>query len=517
MGRTSQSQRWFATALLLFLILVPAVVPDNQDQLEERQYLYDQHAGVVIEYMPSADVKNPLRPDFLYSPNNGPRIVEFYAPWCPHCQDFRNHFVQFAKQMRRAAILVGVDDLEVHAISCEVHRTICKDWEIVGFPQLRLFRAGETNYTKAIYYKINPNQVMRNLGIKAEVGNKPQWKPSLDEKFAQKNADEKTAKKDAKNANLRKRAPPAYKRTQEDLYKDAHLSFHFALRNGIYMVNGPLSIKARHAFEDWLNLLHRVFPTTSNMNLLVSALLGDFENVVQGEERLLQVVSKFPAPTKRWTEACRHGRPGAGYTCGLWDLFHVITIAVTEWNQLSLVDTSMAIGVEDVAVTIRNYVENFFGCEVCRENFLAGFDSCAHNRCQRLNNNGTSVVEWKELPMWLFETHNSVNVRLLKEKAEREELPTPTAQDEINKQWPARDVCPDCWRGDGGWVENRVFEHLKIEYWYVTPVYVLCGRLCLCSLFRMLFVCLCFWKADAYLESSKRVFYRREFVNDTKK
>lgn len=24
------------------------------------------------------------RPDFLYSPETGPRVVEFYAPWCPH-------------------------------------------------------------------------------------------------------------------------------------------------------------------------------------------------------------------------------------------------------------------------------------------------------------------------------------------------------------------------------------------------------------------------------------------------
>jgi thiol-disulfide isomerase/thioredoxin len=493
MGRTRQSQRWCVTALLLFLILVPGVVPDNQDELEEEeelQYLYEKNAGVIIEYMPSPSTGDPVRPDFLYSPINGPRIVEFYAPWCPHCQDFRNHFVQFAQQMTRAAHSVGVDDLEVHAISCEVHRTICKNWEIVGFPQLRLFKAGETNYTKAIYYKINPNHVMQNLGIEVEVGNKPRWKPTLDETTAQKKEDEKAAKK----ANLRKPYvdPPGNKRTQEEIYSDAHLSFHFALRNGIYMVNGPLSMKARNAFEDWLNLLHRVFPTTSNMNSLVSALLDDFENVVQGEERLLQVVSKFPPSARRWTEACRHGRKGAGYTCGLWELFHVITIAVTEWNQLSLEDMSLAIGVEDVAVTIRNYVENFFGCEVCRENFLAGFDSCAHNRCQRLNNNGTSMAEWKELPMWLFETHNSVNVRLLKEKAEREEWPTPTAQDEIDKQWPARVACPRCWRGwrgDGGLVYSTVFEHLKLEYWYVTPVYVLCGSLCLCSLYRM-FVCI---------------------------
>jgi hypothetical protein len=51
-----------------------------------------------------------------------------------------------------------------------------------------------------------------------------------------------------------------------------------------------------------------------------------------------------------------------------------------------------------------------------------------------------------------------------------------------------------------------VFEHLKLEYWYVTPVYVLCGSLCLCSLFRMLFVCLCPGRPMHILNRQKEFF-----------
>jgi hypothetical protein len=72
----------------------------------------------------------------------------------------------------------------------------------------------------------------------------------------------------------------------------------------------------------------------------------------------------------------------------------------------------MAIGVEEAAVTIRDYIENFFGCEVCRQNFMKAFDSCAHDRCTRLDNNATTMDQWRELPLWLVETHNSVNARL---------------------------------------------------------------------------------------------------------
>jgi hypothetical protein len=86
-------QRWLVLALLLFLILAPTVAPrhakapveesEEDDDEEEEQYLYDgEDAGVIIDYMPSANVTDPIKPDFLYTANNGARIVEFYAPWC---------------------------------------------------------------------------------------------------------------------------------------------------------------------------------------------------------------------------------------------------------------------------------------------------------------------------------------------------------------------------------------------------------------------------------------------------
>jgi thiol oxidase len=455
MGSTRQICR--VTTLLLFLFLEHTVESQEEEEEEQQQYLYAENAGVVIDYMPSPSTGNPVRPDFLYSPYNGPRMVEFYAPWCPHCQDFRDHFVEFSGQMAEAARSVGVDDFEVYAISCEVHRSLCKNWEIRGFPQVRLFQAGQANYTgKANYWKINPNDVLKKLGIPAEVGEEPSW--VTDEK-----------KKNKKEENRRKvenisDAARAYKRTQKDIFNDAHLSFHFALRNGIYMTNGPLSTKTRLAFERWLKLLHRALPPRTSLHKLVSTLLDDFQNIVKGEEHLFAIANRLRPPNRKWSLGCTHGRPGAGYTCGLWELFHMVTVGVAERNQVSLVDMSIPIGVEDAAVTIRDYVENFFGCEVCRMNFVAAFDSCAHDRCTRLDNNATTVDKWRELPLWLYETHNSVNIRLLHEKGDREGF-TPTSQEEINKQWPARDDCPQCWREDGGWVEDNVAAKLKLDYW----------------------------------------------------
>jgi thiol oxidase len=453
-GTMEITRRMFrVTTLLLFLFLAPIVVSQDEEEEQEQQYLYAENAGVVIDYMPSPSTGNPLRPDFLYSPYNGPRMVEFYAPWCPHCQEFRDHFVQFSGQMAEAALSVGVDDFEVYAISCEVHRSLCKNWEIKGFPQMRLFQAGHANYTaKASYWKLNPNDVLKQLGIPAKVGEEPSW------------VTEEKKKNKVRKVEKLSDAALAYNRTQVDVFNDAHLSFHFALRNGIYMTNGPLSIKTSLAFERWLKLLDRALPPRTGLHLLVSTLLKNFQNIIKGEEHLLAIAERMPPPTKRWSLGCTHGKKGAGYTCGLWELFHMVTVGVAERNQLSLIDLSKPIGVADAAETIRDYIENFFGCEVCRMNFVSAFDSCAHDRCTRLSNDATTMEQWRELPLWLFETHNSVNVRLLHEKGERQGF-TPTSQEEIDKQWPARDDCPQCWRDDGGWVEDNAVAKLKGDYW----------------------------------------------------
>jgi hypothetical protein len=441
-------KRCLAAVLQLFLILVPTVVPGvlHLDENPDLPYLYDEDAGVVIEYMPSADVADPVRPDFIYSTNNGPRLVEFYVPWCPFCQTFRDHFVEASGQMVEGARSVGVD-MKVYAVSCQVHKTLCRNWEMEVFPQLRLFKAGENvNTGKAVYYKFFPNRILKHLEIDAFV-------------------DENLYKKKKLKNRITSAAAGTNKLTrQDDIVSDAHVSFHFALRNSIFMADGPLPIKARVAFENWLNLLHRAIPVTSSLHLVVSALLDDFEFIVEDEAALLEIAFRFAPLKMKWSKACTHGTRGAGYSCGLWELFHIATVGVTEWNELSLTDLSMTIGVEDAAVTIRNYIENFFGCDICRVNFMTAFDSCAHDRCHRLDNNATSVYEWRELPLWLFETHNSVNIRLLHEQGEREQF-YPTPQDEINKQWPARDDCPQCWHDDGGWMGDHVIDKLKLDYW----------------------------------------------------
>jgi len=62
----------------------------------------------------------------------------------------------------------------------------------------------------------------------------------------------------------------------------------------------------------------------------------------------------------------------SGYTCGLWTLFHMLTMGAPR--------AGLSPGATMAA--IRTYVEHFFGCAHCRDHFLSMYDSCAHGRCE---------------------------------------------------------------------------------------------------------------------------------------
>jgi len=432
----------------------------EEDKQSEYLYYGTDDAFPVQDYHvpPGTDEHTARHPSFIYNPNKGPRVVEFYAPWCPHCQHFRDHYVHLAKQLTTVAKENGVAGMEVHAVSCQVHRDLCHDFNVHGYPKVYLFPAGQHNYTKEMmYWKLHPFDILNELGVHID-------KLKLDQEMNPRkkvSAGENTGDQQLEQAK--------YKRTKQNVFDDAHLSLVFALKNGVYMSNGPLtSNTTRLALKGWLDLLKMALPPTWNVQQLVKGVLDEFDTVCLSEKHLVDVVDKYPAPPQKiWSESCTKGQAGMGYTCGLWQLFHIVTIGVVEWNMMISSDDNyeLVINTEEAATTIRNFVENFFGCEVCRLNFLHAFDSCAHNRCTRLKPDSSTLDDWLQLPVWLFETHNSVNVRLLKEKYERDNLGVPSRHDEMQKEWPLRSDCPTCWNAEGGWNDLTIYKLLRTEYW----------------------------------------------------
>ena len=301
------------------------------------------------------------------------------------------------------------------------------------------------------YWELHPFDLLNRLGIQVDEMNLGPVVDSMPEKSPRKGSDG---------------AIKTTIRSKHDIYQDAHLAFDFSLRNGIFTSNDNLSNTTKEALQSWLDLLRQSLPPVWKIHRVIHALLDDFELATSNETQWLHIMDRFPAPpTKMWSDSCTKGVPGMGYTCGLWGLFHITTVGVVEWNMmLGDEQVEIALSLVHAANVLRGFIANFFGCEVCRTNFLASFDDCAFERCNRLTEDDLDYEHWIQLPLWLHDLHNGVNVRLAREAAERERSDL-SHVDELSSQWPSQQDCPKCWHEDGS-RDEWIYKFLRVEYWY---------------------------------------------------
>ena len=421
---------------------------------ETGSYLYREHDGrePILDYFHSngESAENIGYPSFLNSTDHGAQVVEFYAPWCGHCQHYAPVYVELARSVQ--ALPEG-KDVKFHAISCTVHHEICKSEKVRGYPTVKFYMAGEAE-GGVEPAKSSAEKVLGYLGIDRRDGGAIETK-------------HEPSTKEHKTTPAAKRAPPFHERNSSELFTDAALSFHFALHQSIHTTDGPLDQDAKEAFYKWLVLLQRSLPVAMGPthNEIVS-LQQNFHNIVVAEETLKASIAGVKLNANTWSQSCTHGDNHEGYTCGLWELFHVMTVGVVVHNE-GKSDSESKLSTLDAADTLRNYIQYFFQCEECRTNFLSSYDKCEFGRCERLHSNdsGTQKSAWRELPLWLWEVHNGVNVRLQRERLEQEGMPTPTKMEVRQVQWPSEKDCPRCWNADGSWDRDVVYNHLVLEYW----------------------------------------------------
>nr|XP_026490114.1 sulfhydryl oxidase 1 isoform X1 [Vanessa tameamea] len=135
---------------------------------------------------------------------------------------------------------------------------------------------------------------------------------------------------------------------------------------------------------------------------------------------------------------CKGSQPQyRGYTCGLWTLFHTLTINAAQkpGNEAPRVLKAM-----------HAYVKNFFGCTECSQHFQA---MAARNRIFDVKENDKAIL-------WLWISHNEVNLRLAGDVTEDPEHP--------KIQFPSVTQCPECRLPRGAWHLPAVYEYLQRVY-----------------------------------------------------
>lgn len=399
-------------------------------------------------------------PAFLYDedyPN--PRLVEFYAHWCPHCQHFKPKYIEFARKMNEmtsnlpdGGIPGGGSAIEFFAVSCVPNKAICKKFEVEGYPSIRLFPARSGNATNLQQEDLRTGKILKLMGVSAERYMGPE---KLVDTSMQWNERIPIGSGNFKSENF-------MIRSVKEAFEDAHLSFDFVMRHGVYISPGKLSKERKVVLEKFLSVLSKTLPESSSLHPVVSKSYKNIMELSRSDEKLQALMDEFPLPTKEWSPACL--QHGTGYTCGLWTLFHIMAIGLAEWNSLS-VDKEDRLAPLEVANALRDFIEHFFQCEECRMHFLTEYDACGHDLCNRLvdDSDKSTMKDWKELPLWLYETHNAVNARLRKERLENNEDEDTVSEWEV--QWPPVSQCPNCWLSEGRWDEDHTYAFLRLQYW----------------------------------------------------
>lgn len=452
--------------LLSLLLMIPSVLVRGYKQEKDYLYLYNpsNKYGLVEEYVATASGetgdrhKPPIVTPLFLMDQPFFRFVAFYSPACPHCVHYAPDYIRIAQQIHTEE---GLDGVKFYAISCTVHHTLCRQYPLHGFPTILAIPSGN-NAT-------NGATVMKQY-LKVDSFRNALPEETLAQSTLRRDSMKQNSKPYMENFPNERDVSLAWNR--QHVFQDAATSFYFTLTNGIFMEVGPLNHDKRVAFRNFLTVLQYTLPSeNSSMRTLlnlVDDLMEQIEDIMNDEDTLLHVVQAHLPVTLssdfEWTEACTHGQSSMGYTCGLWELFHIVTVGITVHLRTL---TTVHISAQFVGDSIRDFVRHFFGCRECSKHFVQMYDTCQQDVCHRL----VPSRDWREAALWLWQAHNDVNVRLARERwVDRHHIGEemiPTTEDPLHDAlWPSRDKCPKCWMSDNTWDSAIVYNHLKNIYWY---------------------------------------------------
>lgn len=226
--------------------------------------------------------------------------------------------------------------------------------------------------------------------------------------------------------------------TNDDaLYQmDLETTLRYSLKNEVGSVK-TIKGEQLEALERYLTVLAKYFPLGRRGQRFLFELrdIVSTANAIDGS-RIVQEVTEvesgsglvFSTP-QRWM-SCRSSLEARhGYPCGVWKLFHYLTVRAAEKNGRNRHPAHKT----EVLKAIVGYVQHFFECRECGKRFT--------NLAVETDMEETASLDSSIL--WLWMVHNKMN----------------------NKQsFPAKTLCPSCKYENATWSYQDVLEFTKKMY-----------------------------------------------------
>lgn len=397
-------------------------------------------------------------------------LVEFFMPWCGHCQHFKPEYATAA-----AAIASRV---ATYAVDCTKEGRLCESFGAKSFPTVMLglpsaFAARETD--KLATFK----------GRRYVAGEVVKWvDKELGTSFAKTGAGARAV--DDEQRDDEKRLISRGRRDRVPAPEDGDVTSGVKFANVADLERATVemyaqmtseavfvsSLDARRAFVAFLSLASETHPLETCYRSLTN-LLHRMDDLwpLHGKNATGQIRASLTLGVRvcgkprgedvtvvpRWVDCAASVEGLRGYTCGVWMLLHAMSVRVPA-SQLSN---------EDFIVAVRGWVEYFFPCAECREHFLGMIES-AENGFKEYETRADGAA------MWLWRAHNVVNARLAEEEtAPTESVPTGSVLAKHDPkhpkiQFPSHSACPSCYDsagvGEHSWDESHVSQFLTTHY-----------------------------------------------------
>lgn len=199
--------------------------------------------------------------------------------------------------------------------------------------------------------------------------------------------------------------------------------------------------------KEYFYVIHRYFPFDNEnvrrlfkrMNIWLAARK---KPVITSQSYVvaMKISDGFLKPHQHWRHCNGSKEYYRGYPCGMWSLFHTMT--VNEYNMTK----NDANPKHEVLKVMRKYIATFFSCEECAKHFAL----ISANMESKLLYPNSSV-------MWLWETHNQVNYRLQGDVNEDPHFP--------KIQFPSTTSCERCRQtSNNEYNRTEVFNYLLYHY-----------------------------------------------------
>ncbi|CDW52329.1 FDX-ACB and Thioredoxin and Evr1 Alr and tRNA-syn t 2d and Methyltransf 11 domain containing protein [Trichuris trichiura] len=219
--------------------------------------------------------------------------------------------------------------------------------------------------------------------------------------------------------------------------------------------------------KNFIELLNQYYPSDNrNVRLALASLLSWLQRRTGGVsskdwlEQIKNMKQLYSFPTTVQWVTCRGSDiQYRGYPCGLWMLFHTITVRAFQRDG-----HKEGFDAKSILNAINGYVQEFFGCRECAKNF--------GKAAVKID---TEVTQPHDVVIWLWKSHNRAN-NFLKGTAlfnwfqrahERSVFVVGTLTDDPSHpkaQFPTEKLCPECRTVDGEWDIQEVLSFLTTFY-----------------------------------------------------